>query len=365
MINNEIKYPLYLKGTILLVGFVALMVVLYMGKSIIVPLIFSIILAVLLQSVVSKMVQWGVNRIIAIIISLTLTLIITTALGALLISQIIEFKESWPLFVEHTSLIINQFILEASEYYQIDPLDIHAWITKTSNELINKGSDAIGETILALGNVLVIMFLIPVYVYIILYYKPLLTEFVHRAFATMEQSNLNKIMGEIKTVIHKYLVGLIFEVVIVAVLNSAGLLLIGIEYAVLIGSIGALLNVIPYVGGVVAIALPIMVALTTETSGWPIFYIILLYTIVQTIDNNYIVPMVVSSKVKINALFSIIVVIAGNYIWGISGMFLAIPLLAIVKVIFDHIDSMKHWGFLLGDTMPPIINLKKILKKPI
>ncbi len=365
MINNEIKYPLYLKVTILLVGFVFLMVILYLGKSIIVPLVFSVIIAVLLQSVVDFFVKWGVHRILAIILSLTLTLIISLALGALLISQIVEFKESWPMFMERTTLIINQFILEASDYYKIDPIEIHAWITKTNGELINKGSAAIGDTLLALGNVLVVMFLIPVYVYIILYYKPLLIDFVHKAFATLEQSHLNKIINEVKSVIHQYLVGLIFEAIIVAILNSAGLLLIGVQYAVLLGVIGALLNVIPYIGGVVAIALPIMVVLATEGSGWSVIYIMILYSAVQTIDNNYIVPVVVSSKVKINALFSIIAVILGNYIWGVSGMFLAIPMLAIVKLIFDHIDSMKHWGFLLGDTMPPIIDLKKILKKPI
>ena len=365
MIKTDTQYPLYLKATTILVGFFVLMVILYLGKSIIVPLVFSIIIAVLLQSVVDFFVKWGVHRILAIILSLALSLVVTIGLGALLISQIVEFKDSWPFFMERTSQMLNQFILEASEFYNVDPARIHTWITETNSSLIDKGTAAIGDTILALGNVLVVLFLIPVYVYIILYYKPLLIDFVHKAFASMEQSNLNKIINEVKNVIHKYLVGLIFEVIIIAVLNSAGLLLIGVQYAVLLGVIGALLNVIPYIGGIVAIILPIMVVLATGGAGWSVVYIIILYSAVQTIDNNYIVPVVVSSKVKINALFSVIAVIVGNYIWGISGMFLAIPLLAIIKLIFDHIESLKHWGFLLGDTMPPIIDLKKILKKPI
>jgi predicted PurR-regulated permease PerM len=104
-----------------------------------------------------------------------------------------------------------------------------------------------------------------------------------------------------------------------------------------------------------------MVALATETSPWYALYVLALYYFIQLIDNNFIVPIIVASKVRINALFSIIVVFAGNALWGISGMFLSIPLLAILKLIFDHIDSLKPWGFLMGDTMPPImkINIKR------
>jgi len=124
-----------------------------------------------------------------------------------------------------------------------------------------------------------------------------------------------------------------------------------------------LLNVIPYIGGLVAVALPMMVALATKSNPWFALYILVIYYIIQLIDNNYIVPKIVASKVKINALFSIIVVIAGNALWGVPGMFLSIPLLAIVKLIFDHVEPLKPWGFLLGDTMPHILEIKPILKK--
>jgi predicted PurR-regulated permease PerM len=112
----------------------------------------------------------------------------------------------------------------------------------------------------------------------------------------------------------------------------------------------------------VAVALPMMVAFVTKSSPWYPFYIMAAYYFIQLIDNNYIVPYIVASKVKINALFSIIVVLAGNALWGIPGMFLSIPLLAIVKLICDHIEPLKPWGFLLGDTMPPLLKIKQILK---
>jgi predicted PurR-regulated permease PerM len=149
--------------------------------------------------------------------------------------------------------------------------------------------------------------------------------------------------------------------VIVATLNIVVLLALGIEYAVLIGIIGAVVNVIPYIGGFVAVALPMIVAFATKDTGWYAFYVMIFYIIIQFIDNHYIIPKIVASKVKINALFAIIVVLVGNALWGITGMFLSLPILAIVKIIFDHIEPLKSWGFLLGDTMPEFLKIKTIL----
>jgi predicted PurR-regulated permease PerM len=197
----------------------------------------------------------------------------------------------------------------------------------------------------------------------ILYYQPLLLDFIRRIFAASDKRQVNEIVTQTKTVIQRYLVGLVIEAVLVAALNATALLILGIQYAILLGIIGALLNVIPYVGGLVAVALPMVVALVTKSSGWYAVYVLASYYFIQLIDNNYIVPKIVASKVKINALFSIIAVIVGNAIWGIPGMFLSIPILAIIKLIFDHIEPLKPWGFLLGDTMPPLIIIKPIFKK--
>jgi predicted PurR-regulated permease PerM len=137
----------------------------------------------------------------------------------------------------------------------------------------------------------------------------------------------------------------------VATLNSVALLLLGIEYAILLGIIGAFVNVIPYIGGIVGVALFGVVAIVTKSPVY-IIYIIIIYSVIQFIDNHYIVPKIVASKVKINALFAIVVVIAGNAIWGIPGMFLSIPLLAIVKLICDNIEPLKPWGFTVTPCHP-------------
>lgn len=361
--DNQLKLPIYARASIFLIGAFVLIWILYIARSILEPLVFATIIAVLLHPVVNFLVRKKINRVIAIVIALTLTIIVITAFCILLFSQMSRFTESWPLLVDRFTETLNQATSWFSGYFEIRPRKVHAWILETKGEIINTSTAAIGKTLLSVGGVLVVLLLVPVYVFMILFYQPLLMDFVHKLFSSSNQSQVAEVISQIKTVIQRYLVGLIIEATMIAILNISALLIIGIEYAVLLGIIGALVNLIPYIGGLVGVALPMMVALATKSSAWYAIYVMLAYYFIQLVDNNYIVPKIVSSKVKINALFSIIVVIVGNAIWGIPGMFLSIPILAIVKLIFDHIEGLKPWGFLLGDTMPPLIALKPILKK--
>jgi predicted PurR-regulated permease PerM len=336
---------------------------LYIAQSIIVPLVFAVIIAVVMHPVVNFFVRLHMNRIVAISLSLLITILIILAIGMLLYSQASKFSESWPALVEKFTQAFNQTIKWSSGYFDISPKKIHAWINETKADFFSNSGTAIGQTLMSVGSGLVVLFLIPVYIFLILFYEPLLLDFIRKLFGEQNQGQVSEIVFKTKKVIQSYLVGLVIEAAIVAVLEIAALLILGIEYAILLGILGALLNAIPYIGGLVAVALPMMVALATKDSAWYAVYILVIYYIIQLIDNNYIVPKIVASKVKINALFSVIVVIAGNALWGVPGMFLSIPLLAIIKLIFDHVEPLKPWGFLLGDTMPEILGIEPILKK--
>jgi Predicted permease len=304
-----------------------------------------------------------INRVLAILLTMLLAFLVIAALGAILISQASRFGESWPALVEKFTSILNQTISDAADYFDKDPQKIHDWITKTQGEIVNVSTAAIGQSIVVLGNGLVILFLIPFYIFMILFYKPILIEFVRRLSGSNYETHVREIVSQIKTVIQRYLVGLFIEAVLMATMNTAALLILGIEYAFILGILAALLNVIPYIGGIIAVAMPMMVALVTKPSPWYAFYVLAAYYFIQLIDNHYIVPYIVASKIKINALFSVIVVLVGNALWGIPGMFLSMPLLAIIKLICDHIEPLKPWGFLLGDTMPPLLKIKTIFKK--
>ena len=363
MINKEIKLPFYAKASILLIGLFVFFTILYIAKSIIVPLVFAIIIAVVLHPVVKFLTRKRINKIIAITITLFLTFIVIVAFFTLLFSQATRFSESWPVLVDKFTEMLNQTISWASGYFDINPQKIHEWIIKTKGELLNTSSAAIGKTLVSVGSTIMVLFIVPVYVFIILYYQPLLLEFIRKLFGTNNKSQVSEIVTQTKTVIQRYLIGLVIEFAIVATLNSVGLLILGIDYAILLGIIVGLLNIIPWIGGILAVLLPMIVAVVTKSTAWYALYVMAICYFIQLIDNNFIIPYIVASKVKINALFSIIVVFIGNALWGIPGMFLSIPLLAIVKLIFDHIEPLKPWGFLLGDTMPPLIKIIPILKK--
>ena len=363
MTSEELKLPYYAKVTILLVGLIALVAILYFAKGIIVPLVFATILAIVLNPFVNFLVRIKINRVVAIAITLLFTFLVIFALVSLFISQVSRFSESWPVLVDKFTVIINQTINDAADYFNKDPQKIHEWLAKTRSEIISMSTAAIGQTIVTVGSALVILFLLPVYIFLILFYQPIILEFIRRLFGESNRGQVSEIITQTKKVIQRYLTGLIIEAVIVAALDTAALLILGIEYAFLLGIIGALLNIIPYIGGLVAVALPMIVALVTKSSPFYALYVLAAYYFIQLIDNNYLVPKIVASKVKINALFSIVVIIAGNALWGIPGMFLSVPLLAIVKLICDHIEPLKPLGFLLGDTMPPLLRISQIIEK--
>jgi len=361
--DNKLKLPFYAKTSILLIGSFAFFTLLFLAKSIIVPLVFATILAILLSPVVNFFVRIKLNRTIAVSVTILLTLMIIVTLSSLLISEISGFSELWPVLVEKFTAILNKTITEGADYFNRDPQKIHEWISRIQGEILTAGTSSIGHTLETIGGGVLTLFLLPVYIFLLLFYRPLLLEFIHRLFGSDNHSKVAQIVTEVKTVIQRYLFGLVIEAVIVAALNITVLLILGIEYAVVLGIIGALLNVIPYIGGIIAVALAMLVAFVINGSPVYAFYVLVAYLIIQIIDNNFIVPYIVASKVRINALFSIMGVIAGNALWGVPGMFLAIPVLAILKVIFDRIESLNAWGFLLGDKMPPIIKLTGIFKK--
>ncbi len=362
MSSDELKLPFYVKVTIFLVGLIALLALLYFAKSIIIPIIFAIIFSIVLRPVVNFLVKFKINRVLAIIFTMFLTFMVIAAFGAVFISQASRFGESWPALVQKFTSLLNQNIADAADYFNKDPQKIHDWITKTQGEIISASTAAIGQTIFFLGNGLVVLLLIPFYIFMILFYQPILIEFVRRLSGARYQTHVKEIVSQIKTVIQRYLVGLFIEALLMAAMNTTALLILGIQYAFILGILAAILNVIPYIGGIIAVAMPMMVALVTKPTPWYAVYVMAAYYFIQLIDNHYIVPYIVASKIKINALFSVIVVLVGNALWGIPGMFLSMPLLAIIKLICDHIEPLKPWGFLLGDTMPPILKVKTIFK---
>ena len=357
MDKPSVRFPFFAKASLLIIGLYYFISMLSIAQGIILPVLYAGIIAILISPLVSFLVKKKVNRAIAILGILVGAFVVVFILVALVSFQADRFGAALPQLADKIQALFNQAIAWFSGFTNISTKLINEWIAKTKGELINNSGAAIGTTFSTMGGVLATIFLTPVYIFMLSYYQPHLVGFIHQVFGAKNDYKINEILTETKAIIQRYLVGLFAEIAIVAVLNSVGLLILRIEYAILLGILGAFLNVIPYLGGAITMFLFAIIALVTKSPVY-VLYVLAMYTFIQFIDNNYIVPKIVGSKVKLNALVSLITVIAGAALWGIPGMFLAIPLTAVVKLILDRIEPLEPWGFLLGDTMPPLVELK-------
>ncbi len=350
MIDKSVKIPFYAKVALQFIAFFGLVFILYTGSGIIMPVVYAVIFAILLNPFVNFLTRKKVNRVVAIAIAVSLAVSMVIFIFYIVSSRITMLVDNLPALEEKFNSSIVQLQQWISVKFSIKEAAVAAWFTNARESLIE--NFAIGERLSSAGRSLLTVILLPAYLCMILYYKPLLLEFISRLFRYKDHNTVVEVLTGSKRIIQSYLTGLFLEMIIVAVLNSAGLLLLGVEYAVILGIIGAILNIIPYLGGIIGTALPMLIAFVTRDSVTAALLVFLLYMLIQFIDNNFIIPSIVASRVQLNALVSVIVVLIGGALWGISGMFLSIPVTAILKVIFDHIEALKPWGYLLGNTVP-------------
>lgn len=342
------QYPFYLKSTVIIFGMVLLSYSLFNLKGILAPIAFSFIISILLNPLVNRMQRKGLNRVLSIFLSLALAIFLVGGILFFISSQIMSFGDNLP---------------ELKLKFNAQVLNIQQWIAtnfkfsiqkqqQLLNNALNSSQSMLGGAVGGLLGTLGFILLVPIYAFLLLFYKTLILNFFHEVFAEENTGKVSEVMVETKSAIQSYMVGLLLEALVVAAMNSVALLLLGVDYAILIGVIGALLNMLPYIGGLVAIALPVIMVSVTQDGFTTQLAVIGAYILIQFIDNNFLVPFLVSSRVKINAFFSIVVVLLGGALWGIAGMFLSIPFVAILKIVFDRLPEMKPWGKLLGDTVP-------------
>ena len=345
---QEKQYPFYFKSTVILIGLTLFTFILLTLRDILVPFAFSLIIAVLLNPLVNKFNAYGVKKVVSISLAMLIAFAIFGGILYFLSSQIVGFGENFGLLKQKFSSILSGL----QQWVQAKfGMSIQKQITLV-NEALDSSKSLVGTTIGTALGTLTVVFIVPVYIFLLLFYKTLILNFLYEVFAEENSKKVAEILGQTKGAIQSYMVGLLLEALIVATMNSIALLILGVPYAILLGVIGALLNMLPYIGGIIAIALPVLMATVTKDGYSTQLGILIGYAIIQFIDNNFLIPKIVSSKVQINALVSIVVVLLGGALWGVSGMFLSIPFVAILKIIFDRVDDMKPWGKLLGDTVP-------------
>jgi predicted PurR-regulated permease PerM len=358
---DTMRFPFYIKLAAILISLVAIFATFYFGSEIISPILLALLFAIMLRPVVGFLIKrLHFPHFIAVVFAIILFVTIFLGVFYFLSIQISDMASDWGkikrnfLFhLEHLQQVIrDNFNLSKREQNEI--------ITDATNDTMTSGKKIVGNTLTSFADILLNITLIPIYTFLILLYQNHFITFLCKVVDPENHKKLREVLYQIKVAVQSYITGLLFEMIAVSVLTTIGLYFIGCEYFILLGIITGILNLVPYIGILFAGLLSIVVSLSGSTDLTIVFGVIGVNLIVQFIDNNILVPMFVNSKVQINALVSIIGIIVGNVLGGITGMFLAIPIIAIIKVIFDRIESLEPWGYLFGDDLPKTYAWHKI-----
>jgi predicted PurR-regulated permease PerM len=354
-------WPLYAKITALVILVYLVLYGLYLGQDILAPLGFAFLFSVLLRPLEKKFIKWHIPKILAIVLTLVIAILFVAGLVTFLSKQIASFVKDIPAIKHNLNDLWRQFQHWLTTTFNLSRADQDKIIQKAKADTMNNigPADTIGIVTASVSTII----LIPVYVFLFLYYRTLLLRFIIELFEEKHQENVQHVIHEIRYVVQHYITGLLTETTIVAILNITGLIIIGAPFPFLLGLIAAILNLIPYIGGLVAVFLTALITFTNTSSISIALWAIIVFMIVQLIDNNILVPKVIASRVKLNALISIVGVLIGGALCGVSGMFLSIPLIAICKVIFDKVEELQPWGKLLGDDIPTTRVLHHVLRR--
>ena len=361
--KSEPRFPLYIKFPLILLALALLVFTLHIASDLIFPLLFAAIFAIMLHPVEQWLLRRGAPRLLAIALTVVLGIAALLALMYFIYLEVGQLATQLPVFKAKLLQTLMQAEQWLNTHFGLSDQKLRGYL----NEAGSQASGLLGGTLSAVSGFLVVVTLLPVYIFLLFLYQQRLVLFLTQVFSSGQQASgrVAEVLHESKAAIQSYMVGLLIEGSIVAVLNVAGLLLLGIPYALLLGVLGALLNFIPYIGGLSAIALPVLMAFVTKSGYSYPLGVVAVYIVIQFIDNHYLIPRIVASKIKVNALVAIVGVLVGNAIGGVAGMFLALPIIAILKIVFDRIDSLKPWGLLLGDEEPTVKRPLFVRRKPL
>lgn len=349
---NEVRLPFNARLTYTLLSIILIIFIAHMGQSIIVPLIFSFLLAIMLLPFANFLEHKGWPRWLAALVSVFAFVLLLAAIFTLLGAQMSSFASDFPLLQKQLMRSVYSGQQWVWRHFRIDVVRQSNYVEKLAMGTLGSATTFISSTVFSIGSLLVFCVFVMLYAFFLLLYRSLLLTFLVKLIKEQHRDKLLDIVAQTRYIIKSYVSGLMLEMLIVAILNCALFAVLGLRYGLLLGIMAAIFNLVPYLGIFTAIVISMIVTLTTGNLLGAVQVGLALF-LVHLVDSNVLLPRIVGSKVKINALVTIIGVVLGNMLWGISGMFLAIPLIAIMKIIFERIDYLSAWAILLGDMPHP------------
>lgn len=349
MTQTRATPPFYNKLAMVLISLIALVYIAILGKSILAPLLFALMFAVMLLPLANFLERkLRFPRSMASLLAVLMLIIALAGLLYLVGSQISSLAEDWPQFKQQVITSIADLQHWISVKFHIRIKQQMTYVDNATSKLLATGGSVLGDAVVSLSSLVLFLVFIMIDTFFLLYYRRLLIRFLVAVFKEENAVTVYDIIAEIQSRIRQYILGLLLEMVIVAGATCLALWILGIKYAILLGLITGLFNLIPYIGFLSALLLSTLVTFATA-GATKLLLVIATMLGIHLVDANILLPVIVGSKVRINALITVLGVIIGGSIWGIPGTFLAIPVIAMMKIVFDRIDSLKPWGLLLGD----------------
>ena len=339
-----------LKSTLGLISFTAIVFILYILKPLIMPILYAVILAVLIFPIqIFFEQQWRCNRLFATLSSLTIVFVITVAIITIVYFQLNSLSNNGEDYAKKIADLYYSLVETAQKTFNMNRRNTLFSRDLKLENVFRGNFDKISDFITQSGAILSNLVLVPIYLFFFLYYRRFFRVFYYKLFRNKTKTFLNRMIRKVYNIQQNYLVGLIKVILIVGVLNTTGLIILGIDHAIFFGFFAAFLLLIPYVGVIIGSLLPAVVALATKDSYWYAFGVIGIFMFIQFLEGNFITPKITGSKMKINALIAIMSLIVFSMLWGIAGMIVALPITATLKIIFDNTPGYQVYGFLIGE----------------
>ncbi|MBP3942666.1 AI-2E family transporter [Sphingobacteriaceae bacterium WQ 2009] len=340
--------PFYLKSACVLISILIFGYLAKVGDLILVPLILGALFALLLVPLCRFLERLKLPRTFASFLSTILFFGLIITGFYILASQLTILKEDFPAFQKQLTDVGQQLQNFVSKQFGIEYKQQIQYLSSTAQKSVDAGSMLLGTALLSLSSLFILLVFTFLYTFFLLIYRSHLVRFLMILNHEKYHKNILDIVHQIQYVVKKYLIGLLIQMLLVSILVFIALTAVGVKYGLLLAVITGVFNILPYVG--IFSSLLIITIITFATSSLTnVIIVAVAICVIHMIDSNFIVPKIVGSKVKINSMFAMMAIILGEMIWGISGMFLAIPILAIIKIIFDRIADLAPWGFLLGE----------------
>jgi putative permease len=350
MIPHFSQRPFYLKLMCVLVSLIAIVYIVIVAKEVLSPILFSCLFSILLLPLADFFEKrMRLPRSIASMVSVVLMLAAISLVMYTLGTQLSKLSNDWPLFKNQMDTSLQQLQHWITTKYNLNVNEQLDYVHSATTKVLSSSTAVVGATVLSVSSIMLFLVLTFIYTFFFLLYRRLIITFLISVFLEQNKLLVHDIVENVQSIIRKYIVGLFIQMTIISSLVSIVFWALGIKYAILLGLLTGILNIIPYIGIFTALVVSCLITFATAALFSKVIIVAVSLAVIHIIDSNILLPIVVGSKVRINALITVLGVIVGEMIWGISGMFLSIPVIAVLKIIFDRVESLKPWGIILGD----------------